>query len=145
MIIKEITFADIKEIANDYLEYFNNYEGDHWNNDAVIRRLRQLTDRFDYFGLGMYDNTKIIGFCVGCLSQFDDGIIMHLNEIFIGKKYQSHGYGSKLLLAFEEQAKNLGAFRVQLEAVDDDIHHRFYNKYHQYQDTKTNVIKGKSI
>ena len=35
MIIKEITFADIKEIANDYLDYFNNYEGDHWNNEAA--------------------------------------------------------------------------------------------------------------
>jgi GNAT superfamily N-acetyltransferase len=145
MNIREIYFDDIKEIAKEYLNYFNHFEGADWHEKDVIRRLRQLTERFDYFGLGIYENGKMIGFCVGCLSQFDDGIIALLNEIFIIKSFQSKGYGSKLIKAFEDKAKSLGAFRIQLEAADDNIHRRFYNDYHQYKDTRSNIIKGKAL
>ncbi|MGE4572588.1 MAG: GNAT family N-acetyltransferase [Candidatus Izemoplasmatales bacterium] len=145
MKIKEIDFNDIKEIVVDYMKYFNDIEGDHWTEENVLRRLKQLTIRFDYFGLGIYDGSRIIGFCVGNLSQFDDGVIMHLNEIFVISELQSKGYGSKLLIEFEKKAKELGAFRIQLEAVDDDIHSRFYNQYHRYVDTSSNLIKAKAI
>lgn len=145
MIIKKIGLEDILEISKDYLYYFNQVEGDGWGLESVERRLKQLVVRFDYFGLGIYINDKLIGFAVGNLSQFDDGLVAHLNEIFISRDFQSKGYGSKLLIAFEDQAKKLGAFRIQLEAADDDIHHRFYNDRHNFKDTRSNVIKGKAF
>lgn len=145
MDIKDIGFNEIKEVHKAYMDYFNQYEGSNWCEEDIIRRFRQLTERFDYVGLGIYIDNKMIGFSVGSLSQFDDGIIGLLNEIFIIKDFQSKGYGSMLLRAFEDRVKGLGAFRIQLEAADDDIHHRFYNHYHQYKDTHSNLIKGKTL
>jgi GNAT superfamily N-acetyltransferase len=145
MLIKNIGLEDILEIAKDYRDYFNQVEGDGWSLEFVERRFKQLVVRFDYFGMGIYLNDKIIGFAVGNLSQFDDGLVAHLNEIFICRDFQSKGYGSKLLIAFEDLARDKGAFRIQLEAADDDIHHRFYNDRHNFIDTRSNVIKGKAL
>lgn len=145
MKIIDIDYDQLIEIRADYMDYFNHEEDATWNEEKLKRRFRQLTERFDYIGLGLYDKDKLLGFCIGALAQFDDGLIALVNEIFIGKNSQSKGYGSKLLKAFEEKAKALGAFRIQLEAANDDIHHRFYNLHHDYKDAKTNVLKSKAL
>jgi GNAT superfamily N-acetyltransferase len=145
MITKKINLEDLNHMCASYIEYFNNDENGKWTVKTVIKRFRQLVLREDYFGLGLFDNNQIIGFAVGCLTQFDDGIVALLNEMFISKSYQSKGHGSRLLKAFESEAKALGAFRVQLETADDEIHRRFYNDLNGYLDTTSNVLKGKMI
>jgi len=145
MKIKNIENKDLKSIEKEYLHYFNEYEDSEWDIPRVQRKFKQLTDRYDYCGLGLYENDKLIGFAIGVLSQFDDGIIAILNELFIIHEMQSKGYGSKLLKAFEEETKRRGAFRIQLESANDEIHHRFYNEMNEYQDTNNNIIKAKGL
>ena len=145
MNIIEIGLTELNEIIEDYIYYFNNYEESEWTNDKVVKKFRQLVNREDYLGLGLYIEDELKGFAVGSLSQFDDGNIVLLNELFISKELQSKGMGSKLLKEFEKLAKDKGAFRIQLESANDEIHRRFYNDMHNFQDANSNLIKAKML
>jgi GNAT superfamily N-acetyltransferase len=137
--------SDIDNIAPLYLEYFNTFEEAQWTIPNVKRRLRQLILREDNLGLLLQDEHEIVGFAVGQLTQFDDGIVFELNELFIAASKQGKGLGSYLLTAIETLAKECGAFRIQLITGTDDRHHRFYNEKHGYFDGKNNVQKAKSL
>ena len=145
LIIKEIHLEELNTMIDSYIQYFNQNEMMTWNQETVTKKFRQLVLREDYVGLGLYNKQTLIGFAVGALIQFDDGIIAHLNEIFVDGTYQSKGLGSKLLKSFEDLVKSKGAFRIQLETTKDEIHQRFYNHYHDYLDTNTHLIKGKQL
>ncbi|MCK7487136.1 MAG: GNAT family N-acetyltransferase [Bacillus subtilis] len=133
------------KIAPLYLEYFNTFEEAQWTIPNVKRRLRQLILREDNLGLLLQDDHEIVGFAVGQLTQFDDGIVFELNELFIVASKQGKGLGSYLLTAIETLAKDRSAFRIQLITGTDDRHHRFYNEKHGYFDGKNNVQKAKSL
>lgn len=145
MEFKSITLEDLHHITKDYIHYFNKYEDSMWNEDTIKRKFKQLCLKEDYYGIGLYDQSQLIGFAVGNLIQFDDGLIAYLSELFIIKEYQNKGLGTKLLQEFERVSKALGAFRIQLESANDDIHHRFYNKQNSYQDATTQIFKSKAL
>lgn len=145
MEIREIDLKDLNNIKQEYMDYFNTYEEAEWTIQKVEKRFHQLVKRYDYVGIGCYDNNKLIGFAVGALSQFDDGIVTLLNELFIIKSYQSKGYGSKLLKEYERISKEKGAFLIQLESANDEIHRRFYNEIHDFKDASNNILKSKLL
>jgi len=137
--------SDIDVLAPLYLEYFNTFEEAQWTIEKVNRRLRQLVVREDNLGLLLKEDETVIGFAVGQLVQFDDGIVFELNELFIAASYQSKGYGSYLLNAIENLAREHDAFRIQLLTGVDDRHHNFYNRKHGYSDGSNNIQKTKSL
>lgn len=145
MHVREINLIDIMTISDDYILYFNKYEESEWTEELVLRKFKQLIERYDYLGIGLYENDKMIGFAVGNLLQFDDGIISMLNELFVIKEYQSKGYGTYLLHEFEKLSKSKFAFRIQLESANDDIHHRFYNKKNEFKNASNNILKSKAL
>lgn len=145
MEINKINIKDLETIKQSYADYFNKHEEAEWTKEKVDRRFKQLVERFDYIGLGLYIEEKLIGFALGCYEQFEDILISKLNELFIITEYQSKGYGSKLLKAFETHSKTGGAIRIQLESANDEIHNRFYNKMNGYSDANNNVLKAKSL
>lgn len=145
MEITKLSIKDIDFIVPSYIEYFNNYEEAQWTKQTVERRLKQLFVREDALGLFMKDNGVFIGFAVGQLMQFDDGLVFELNELFIDYKYQCKGYGSTLLKHIEEYAKDSGAFRIQLTTGQDKRHYNFYNTKHNYFDATNNIQKAKQL
>lgn len=137
--------SDIEVLAPLYLEYFNTYEDAQWTIEKVYRRLRQLIVREDNLGLLLKEDESVIGFVVGQLVQFDDGIVYELNELFIAGPMQNKGYGSYLLTAIENLAKEHEAFRIQLITGVDERHYNFYNRKHGYSDGSNNIQKTKSL
>ena len=136
---------DIDLIAPMYASYFNLYEDASWTVDTAKRRLKQLLFREDSVSLIQFKNNEISGFSVGQLVQFDDGLVFELIEIIVFKEFQGQELGSQLLMAIEEQAKLLGAFRIQLFAADDDLHNHFYNVKHSYKNATNNLWKTKTL
>jgi GNAT superfamily N-acetyltransferase len=137
--------SDIAVIAPLYLDYFNTVEGASWTIDAVKRRLRQLFYREDMLSIILEEMTGVVGFAVGQMTQYDDGMVFELSEIFVARSSQNQGRGSLLLTEIEALAKRQGAFRIQLIAAADRLHHRFYNERHGYTDGTNNVQKTKSL
>lgn len=141
---KNFTEQDINSIIPLYIHYYNEYENAEWTKETVYKRLHQMQSREDSFGLILTDNIITVGFAMGYFEQFDDGKTYNLIEIVISDKYQNKGLGTALLTELEKQAKDMGAFTISLQAVNDERHERFYGRL-GYGNCKNFVIKVKNL
>jgi len=136
--------TDIKKVIPLYIEYYNGVEGAEWTEETVYKRIHQIVTMEDSYGLVLSDENTVIGFAMGYFLQYDDGKTYNLNEIVISHKYQRRGIGTAFMIELEKRVKELGAFLIQMEAVNDEMHNSFYGKL-GYKDAKNLVIKSKVI
>lgn len=136
--------TDIKKVIPLYIEYYNGVEGAEWTEETVYKRIHQIVTMEDSYGLVLSDENTVIGFAMGYFSQYDDGKTYNLNEIVISHKYQRRGIGTVFMIELEKRVKELGAFLIQMEAVNDEMHNSFYGKL-GYKDARNLVIKSKVI
>lgn len=134
---------DIDLIVPLYIEYYNNHEGGCWTEENAKRRIRQILTIDGSYSLMMKDDEgEVCGFVMGYYKQYDDIVGYTLEEILIAPKYQNKGYGSALLAELEARVKETGASCVELQAVKDEMHERYYGKA-GYHDAKNFVLKVK--
>ncbi len=65
---------------------------------------------------------------MGYYKQYDDLFTYTLEEIVIAHGEQGKGYGSALMRELEARVKQKGAGAIELLAVDDEAHERFYGR-----------------
>ncbi|MFA5719812.1 MAG: GNAT family N-acetyltransferase [Acholeplasmataceae bacterium] len=142
-IYTKFNLIDIDQIAPLYLNYFNEVENASWTLETVKRKFKQLLHREDVLAFKLENKCNIIGFFIGQLVQFDDGLVFELLELLVFKEHQNQGYGSMLLLKAIEDAKKEGAFMIQLTSAVDEEHYHFYNTKHGFSDATNNIWKTK--
>jgi len=129
MQIKQMNVEDIDLVLPLYIEYYNKYEDGCWTKETAKKRIRQVLTIEDSFSLIMKDDNDIVcGFVMGYYKQYDDIIGYTLEEILVSHKYQNKGLGSILLAELESRVKAAGASCVELQAVKDEMHERYYSK-----------------
>ena len=134
---------DIDLVVPLYIEYYNNHEEGCWTEETAKRRIRQVLTMEGAYSLVMKDDEgDVCGFVMGYYKQYDDIVGYTLEEILITHKYQNKGYGSMLLVELEARVKEAGASCVELQAVKDEMHERYYGKA-GYCDAKNFVLKVK--
>ena len=81
---KELILGDLDILINKYIIYHNG-EGGKWTYDLARRSLEQtfLTPKF--YGIGLYDESELVGFAMGCYKQYDDILLYYLDEILVFK------------------------------------------------------------
>ena len=139
---RRMTMEDLPRATELYIGYYNRFEGGCWTMETTTRRIRQVLTREDSLCLLLEEDGVLLGFSMGYLEQYDDLMAYDLVEIVIAAACQGQGYGKALMAETERQAKLLGAAMVQLQAVNDDKHHRFYGQL-GYQDANNLVLKTK--
>ena len=143
MHIETMTLSDIELVIPLYIDYYNGCEGSCWTDATAKRRIRQVLTIDDAYSLIMKDDDgEIYGFVMGYYKQYDDIIGYTLEEILIARKHQNKGLGSYLLDELELRVKAAGASCVELQAVKDELHERYYGKA-GYYDAKNFVMKAK--
>lgn len=143
MQIAEMKVEDIDLVLPLYIEYYNKYEGSCWTEETAKKRIRQVLTIEDSFSLIMRDDNDIVcGFVMGYFKQYDNIVGYTLEEIIISYQYQNKGLGSMLLATLESKVKEVGASCVELQAVNDEIHEKYYGKA-GYSDAKNFVMKVK--
>lgn len=142
---RKLIEGDIEAIAREYVTYFNQIEEANWTIEFARRRLSQLIVRYDALGFILEEAGIDLGFAIGQFVQFDDGLVFELNELLVYLPYHNKGHGSRLLQKMESEAKLQGAFRIQLVAVNDDLHNYFYLNKHGYQNATNNLWRTKSL
>ncbi len=143
MQIREMNAEDIDLVLPLYIEYYNKYENSCWTETTAKKRIKQVLTIEDSFSLIMKDDNDIAcGFVMGYFKQYDDIVGYTLEEIIIAYQYQNKGYGSMLLAALEAKVREAGASCVELQAVNDEMHERYYGKA-GYSDAKNFVMKVK--
>lgn len=88
------------------------------------------------------EQAEVCGFVMGYFKQYDDIVGYTLEEIVIAAEHQNKGLGSQLLLELEKHVKEAGASCIELQAVKDEMHERYYGKA-GYKDAKNFVMKVK--
>ena len=142
MQIREMTTADIHAVLPLYISYYNEHEGGNWTKETAGKRIHQVICIEDSFSLILEENNSAIGFAMGYFKQYDDIIGYTLEEIIIAYDYQSKGIGSAFLSELERIVREKGASCVELQAVSDEHHERFYEKA-GYRNAKNFVMKVK--
>lgn len=143
MNIREMNVDDIDRVLSLYISYYNGEEDSCWTEETAYKRIHQVLTMEDSYSLIMTDEAQnSIGFVMGYLKQYDDIVGYALEEIIVDYKEQKKGYGSRLLAEVEERVKKMGVSCVELEAVNDDMHERFYGKSgYLNSDTFVNKVK----
>ncbi|MCI9676853.1 MAG: GNAT family N-acetyltransferase [Lachnospiraceae bacterium] len=96
----------------------------------------------DSHGLIVENTNNVLGFVMGYFKQYDDIIGHTLDEIIIAYKCQDKRIGSMLLRELEQRVKVKGASCIELKAVNDDMHERYYGNA-GHKNTKNFVLKVK--
>lgn len=97
----------------------------------------------DSYSLLMKDDQgAIIGFAMGYFKQYDDIVGYTLEEILISSNNQNKGFGTILLKELENRVKEKGASCIELQAVKDELHERYYSKA-SYEDADNFILKVK--
>lgn len=143
MQIEVMNEKDIDLVVPFYIEYYNNHEDGCWTEETAKRRIQQVLTMEGAYSLMMKDDEgEVCGFVMGYYKQYDDIVGYTLEEILIAHKHQNKGYGSALLAELEARVKAAGASCVELQAVKDEMHERYYGKA-GYRDAKNFVLKVK--
>lgn len=134
---------DMDMVVPLYIEYYNNHEDGCWTEETAKRRIRQVLTMDGAYLLMMKDGEgEVFGFVMGYYKQYDDIVGYTLEEILIAHAHQNKGYGTALLAELEARVKEAGASCVELQAVKDEIHERYYGKA-GYRDARNFVLKVK--
>lgn len=143
MQIEEMRIEDIDLVLPLYIEYYNNYEESCWTEETAKKRIKQVVTIDDSYSLIMKDDNDIVcGFVMGYFKQYDDIVGYTLEEIIISYQYQNKGLGSMLLATLEAKVKEMGASCIELQAVNDEMHEKFYGKA-GYGNVRNFVMKVK--
>ncbi len=141
---RPMTEADLPQVIDIYVDYYNRYEGGQWTAATTKKRILQVLTRQDAFCLVLEDGGAIIAFALGYFEQYDDGFAYDLVEIVVAADHQGRGIGTRLMKELEGQVREKGALLIQFQAVNDDFHHHFYGKL-GYQNATNLVIKTKLL
>ena len=144
MAYRVMSEADIDLVVPLYLAYYNGHEDGVWTTQTAYKRIHQIWSREDSYCLLLEENHQVIGFAIGSMEQYDDLVAYDLVELVIAADYQNQGNGAALMEELERRVKALGASMIQLQAVNDEQHHRFYGKLNYY-DAANLVVKAKFL
>ncbi|MDO5096791.1 MAG: GNAT family N-acetyltransferase [Peptostreptococcaceae bacterium] len=143
MNVVEMNLDDIENVLTLYIDYYNNYEECCWTEKTARKRIQQVLTTMDSFSLIMRnEQDNIIGFAMGYFKQYDDIVGYTLEEIVISADYQRKGYGSILLKMIETKVREKGAYCIELQAVNDELHEKYYSKA-GYKNADNFVVKVK--
>lgn len=138
-----MSLNDIPSVLPLYIDYYNNFEDSCWTEKNTEKRIRQVLTIEDSYSLLMKDDQgTIIGFAMGYLKQYDDIVGYTLEEIIISSNNQNKGFGTILLKELENRIKEKGASCIELQAVKDELHERYYSKA-GYENADNFILKVK--
>lgn len=143
-ICKIMLEKDIDRVVPLYMDYYNIHENSMWTQETTYKRIHQVFSREDSLCFIFEKNDEVIGFIMGYFEQYDDLKAYDLVEIVIVYPYQNKGIGTKCMLELEKQVKEAGGAMIQLQAVNDEMHEKFYSKL-EYKDATNLVLKSKWI
>lgn len=134
--------SDIDRVVPLYIDHYNTYEEGAWTYETTYKRIHQVWSREDSACMILERGREVIGFVMGYFEQYDDIAAYDLVEIVIKHEHQGNGIGTVFMGLLEEKVKELGGAMIQLQAVNDEMHERFYGKL-GYRNCKNLVLKSK--
>lgn len=129
MKFEEINLTDIEELAKMYVETFNSPPwNDEWSMETASKRLYQMINSEDSYGLKAYEDGLLCGMILGAKEQYYNGIMFNLKEFCVKNEMRNKGIGTRIFDEFEQRLKNNGITEIVLFTSRDDSTESFYIK-----------------
>lgn len=136
---KEVTLDSLDELAHLYVETFNAEPwNDEWTISTAAKRLHQMINTEDSYGLCVYQNGVICGAIIGRMEQFYNGIMFNIEEFWVKNDMRGCGIGTQMFSEFEKRLKEKQVNEIILFTSKGDLTEHFYHK--QNMKTNPNII-----
>lgn len=145
MKFEEIVSAKIGELAEMYVETFNAPPwNDKWTIETASKRIQQMINCEDFYGLIAYDEAELCGMILGSEEQFYDGKMFNLKEFCVKNGRRNQGLGKKIYAEFEKRLKERHVDKIILFTLKDEGVETFYLRRGFYNHSKM-IMMGKDI
>lgn len=139
MYYKEITLVHLEELASLYVETFNSEPwNDEWTISTAKKRLQQMINTEDSYGLCAYEDGDLCGAILGCMEQFYNGIMFNVKEFWVKNGRRGQGLGTQIFAEFEKRLKEKQVEQMILFTSRGDFTEHFYHK--QNMETNPRMI-----
>ncbi|MBR3823951.1 MAG: GNAT family N-acetyltransferase [Lachnospiraceae bacterium] len=139
MYYKEITLDHLEELASLYVETFNSEPwNDEWTISTAKKRLQQMINTEDSYGLCAYEDGDLCGAILGCMEQFYNGIMFNVKEFWVKNGRRGQGLGTQIFAEFEKRLKEKQVEQMILFTSRGDFTEHFYHK--QNMETNPRMI-----
>lgn len=126
---KEIENNNLEEMALLYVETFNAEPwNDKWTIDTAKKRLHQMINTEDFYGLCAYREDILCGVILGNMEQFYNGIMFNIKEFWVKNGMRGEGVGTKIFKEFESRLKGKDVNEIILFTSRGDYTEHFYHK-----------------
>ena len=140
---QEIKLDDIKALAPLFMETFNTFPwNEAWTIETVEKRLHQLINVEDFYGLLATQKENLCGFALGSMEQYYDGQHFYLKEICVKNDLRGQGIGAQILETLENTLKKQQVKEIFLYTTRGAK--GFYLKK-KYQEPKLLTILNKNL
>ena len=136
---EEVTLHHLDELASLYVETFNSEPwNDEWTISTAKKRLQQMINTEDSYGLCLCQNGFICGAILGSMEQFYNGTMFNIKEFWIKNGMRGNGLGTQLFEEFENRLKDKNVNEIILFTSKGDFTEHFYHK--QNMKSNTNMV-----
>ncbi|MDY4724367.1 MAG: GNAT family N-acetyltransferase [Bacilli bacterium] len=142
MIFKILEEKELEPSINMYIDYYNDVEGNKYTYSIVLKKFLQFMNLIDNRCYVLKEEDKILGVVLSYIKTYDDLKTYYLEEIVIEKGHQNQNLGCYLLSLVEEDIKKDDVKGIELLSINDEHHHRFYEK-NGFKDVKNLTPKVK--
>ena len=126
---EEITIDHLDELASLYVETFNSEPwNDKWTISTATKRLHQIINTEDSYGLCAYQGGVLCGAILGCMEQFYNGIMFNVKEFWVKNGMRGRGIGTQIFSEFEKTLKERQVGAIILFTSKGDFTEHFYHK-----------------
>ena len=127
--IEEIEGDRLEECARLYVEVFNGPPwSEEWSVSVATARLQEIAGTPGFLGLGLVDETDIVGFILGYRETFVDGTDFYVKEMCVRTSRQRQGLGTTLLEHLKSILMTSGVCKLYLLTARDTSAAAFYTK-----------------
>lgn len=142
---EEITLNHLNELSQLYVETFNAEPwNDAWTFDTAAKRLRQMINTEDFYGICAYQNEEMCGAVIGCMEQFYNGIMFNIREFWVKNGKRGQGVGTQIYIEFEKRLRSKGISEIILFTSKGDNTEHFYHKQN-FNVNQNMVFMGKHL
>lgn len=124
----EIQIGDLDEIAASYVETFNSPPwNDKWTFASARKRLQQMINTEDSYGLCAYQEDSLCGVVLGGMEEFYTGNVFNIKEFWVRNGMRGTGIGTAIYQELERRVKDKGARQITLLTIRGDQTEHFYH------------------
>jgi len=125
---EELQICDLAEFAASYVDTFNSPPwNDRWTIDSAAKRLQQMINTEDSYGLCAYQDDLLCGVVLGCMEEFYTGNMFDIKEFWVRNGMRGSGIGTLIYKELERRVKEKGAHQIVLLTIRGDQTEHFYH------------------